>query len=74
MTTQHFDLLRNVEILDFEKRPDRGIYDEETPSTMCHPNGTLIASFDRPFCAAATREILAIEFATIQAADKEDAA
>ena len=41
----------------FEHRLDRS-YDEEDPGQVVHPNGSLVASFDRPFLAAACAEVL----------------
>lgn len=43
---------------DVEHREDRP-YDEADVSHLCHPNGSLVASGDRDFLAAATRQILA---------------
>lgn len=40
-----------------EHRGDRP-YDEQDPSTIRLPNGTRVASFDRGFLNAATREAL----------------
>lgn len=42
-----------------EHRGDRP-YDEQNPSTLRHPNGSFVASFDRPFLAAATRCLLGL--------------
>ena len=41
-----------------ENRADRRMYDEQHASTVRHPNGSLIASFDRAFLAAALRHTL----------------
>lgn len=38
-------------------RGDRS-YDEQDASHLRHPNGSLIASYDRTFLAAATREVI----------------
>lgn len=40
-----------------EHRGDRS-YDEQDSSHLYHPNGSLIASYDRDFLAAATREVM----------------
>jgi hypothetical protein len=39
-----------------ERRTDR----HETVSTVLHPNGSAVCSFDADFNAAATREVLAM--------------
>lgn len=43
--------------LEESGRWDRS-YDEQSPSTILHPNGSRICSYDRPFIAAAMREVL----------------
>lgn len=43
---------------DIEHRTDRA-YDEADPSHLVHPNGSLVASYDRGFLASATREVIA---------------
>lgn len=43
-----------------EHRGDRS-YDEQDASHLRHPNGSLIASYDRDFLAAATREVIQLD-------------
>lgn len=45
-----------------EHREDRA-YDEQDPSSLVMPSGTLVASYDRAFLAAAGREVLALHLA-----------
>lgn len=45
---------------EVEHRGDRPAYDERDASHLRHPNGSLVASFDRTFLGAATRHVLAI--------------
>lgn len=47
---------------DVEARPDRP-YDDEYPGHLVMPNGSLAASGDRAFLAAAGREVLALHIA-----------
>lgn len=44
--------------VEAEVRSDRGVYDEETPSHLFLPNGTIVASFHRGFLGAAARYVL----------------
>ncbi len=53
---RHHDMLRDP-AREVEVRFDKP-YDEQTPSHIVHWNGSLIASWDRPFLAAATRAVL----------------
>lgn len=46
-----------ADALRFEHRGNRS-YDEQDPSHIVHPNGSLIASYDRAFLAAAMRHVL----------------
>lgn len=41
----------------FEHRADR-VYDEQDPSGLVMPNGSLVCSFDRAFLGAAARTVL----------------
>lgn len=50
--------MNDVETLLLEHRYNRP-YDEQTPSTLIHPNGTLACSYDRPLLNAMAREVLA---------------
>lgn len=43
----------------WEHRPDRS-YDEQDPSGLVMPDGSIVASFDRAFLVAATVEVLAL--------------
>lgn len=47
------------DIFMLEHRSERG-YDEADSGHLVHPNGSLIASFDRSFLGAAGREVLAL--------------
>ena len=46
-----------ADVLWWEHRPDRA-YDEQDASHLHSPNGSLVASFDRSFLNAATREVV----------------
>ena len=50
---------RFADVLACEHRGERA-YDEQDASHLMLPNGTIVASFDRPFLGAATREVLAL--------------
>lgn len=52
---------------DVEHREDRP-YDESDPGHLVMPSGTLVASYDRAFLAAAGREVLALHIAEAAAA------
>lgn len=41
-----------------ERRYDGRAYDEQSPSTIWHPNGSKVSSFDRQFLNAATAAVL----------------
>lgn len=47
-----------AEMLQFEFRGDRPAYDEQSPSTIRHPNGSVLACGDRALCGALTKHVL----------------
>lgn len=48
----------------WEHRADRA-YDEQDPSGLIMPDGSIVASFDRAFLVAATREVVRLH-ATVE--------
>ena len=58
-----------VDHVAWEHRTERA-YDEQDPSHLLCPNGSLVASFDRAFLAAAGREVLALHRAAMSATDE----
>lgn len=58
------DQFRDVTAL--EARPERA-YDEQNASTLVLPNGSRLASFDRPFMTVCARLVLAAHSAVMVA-------